>query len=298
VLQQKRFAGFAVRDTLRRKIRAGHDRYSIQERSRRRKAPKFGLDFAAASQSCPPSATSRPIMKRSAAALLLSATLLAACGAVQDTRAQTGDARTLIVSGLGEASAAPDLLTLSIGVETQGQTAAQALTRNNEQMRATIARLTEAGVAERDMQTSNLSVSPRYNYEARREGAPLLVGYVATNMLTVKLRDIAGAGALIDASVQDGATNLGGISFGFAEPEPLRRQAREAAVADARQKAEALARAAGVRLGPILRIQDGQAAPPPMPYMEARAVASDFATPIAAGESTLTAHVTLVYEIR
>jgi len=231
---------------------------------------------------------------------LAAAAALTACSASTSATAQAPapKSRTLVVTGQGEASAAPDLLTLTIGVETQADTATNALRQNNTQMQATIDRLKKSGVADKDMQTSNLSVNPRYNYEENRS-SPRIIGYSATNMLTVKLRDIATAGALIDQAVSDGANNLGGVSFGFADDKPLTVQARKNAVEDAKEKAAALAAAAGVTLGPILQIQDGYVSGPPMPYMDSRVMAMEAkGAPIAAGESTMSASVTLIYEIR
>jgi len=226
---------------------------------------------------------------------------LAACAAAPVASAETAPSargRTLIVSGYGEAAATPDILTLTIGVETEGDTAAAALQQNSARMAATIARLKERGIEARDMQTSNLSVHPRYQYIDNR--SPKVIGYAASNTLTVKLRKIADAGALIDAAVSDGANTVGGIRFGFADDMALLASARTAAVSDAREKAAALAKAAGVTLGPILQIQDGFAhSPPPTPYMDARAVAMEAKTPpVESGESTVSASVTLVYEIR
>jgi hypothetical protein len=206
--------------------------------------------------------------------------------------------RTLAVTGLGEAAAAPDQAMLQIGVQADGKTAAEALKAMTARMNATIARLKSGGIADKDMQTSGLSLNPRYNYETRPQN-PQIVGYTASNMLSVKLRDLSKAGTLIDAAVSDGANTLGGLSFGFANPKPLENEARADAVADAKSKAETLAKAAGVSLGPILQIQDGYAAPSPQPMYEARAMASDAkAVPIAPGESTLSASVTLIYEIK
>ena len=159
-------------------------------------------------------------------------------------------------------------------------------------------RLKKRGVAERDIQTANLSVNPRYDYETR-PGAPMLVGYAASNTLTVKLRDIDKAGAVIDETVKEGANTLGGLSFGFENADPLFDKARAAAVADARDRAELLAKAAGVELGPILQIREGVDAGGPVPVFDGRvAMAEAKSTVVAAGESTVTATVTLVYEIQ
>lgn len=224
------------------------------------------------------------------------AATLAACSAAPEARADDPTPRTIVVAGTGEAAAAPDLLTLSIGVETEADTAADALRRNNAQMQAAIDRLKKRGVAEKDMQTSNLSVNPRYDYEERR--APRIIGYTASNMLNVRLRDLDKAGAVIDEVVADGANRLNGLSFGFSNDSALLAKAREAAVADAREKAETLARAAGVSLGPLLQIQEGRAEAPIVVSGARMAMAEAKDVPIQAGETTVTATVTLVYEIR
>jgi hypothetical protein len=229
--------------------------------------------------------------------------LLSACGAPGATAQQLTTApvfapRTLTVSGLGEASGRPDMAILSIGVETRAPTAAEALKQNAAKMRATLDRLKKRGVAEKDMQTQNLSVNAVYDYETR-PGSPRIVGYQAANMLAVKLRDLDKAGAIVDEAVGDGANSLGGFSLTFADPDPVMNRARADAIADARGKAELYAKAAGVSLGPILQITDSIFfTPPPVPYME-RAMAADAkATPVVPGETTLSANVTLVYEIR
>lgn len=229
---------------------------------------------------------------------ILSIAALAAAGPAAAQPPMREPMRTLSVAGSGEASAAPDQATLTIGVEAEGKTAAEAVRLMTQRMSATLQRLKSGGVAERDVQTADLSVSPRYNYEGRQ--TPQVIGYTATNTVSVRVRDLGKAGALIDSAVQDGANTLSGLSFGFADAKPLENKARAAAVADARSKAETLAKAAGVSLGPILRIQDGFAASPePMPMMRMSATAAEAkAVPIAAGESTISATVTLVYEIR
>jgi hypothetical protein len=230
----------------------------------------------------------------------LAAAALAACSAAPQAHADDPvktPVRTIVVSGVGETLATPDLALLSIGVETQAATAAAALKQNGVQMRATIDRLKARGVAEKDMQTQSLSVSPRYKYD---EGgsSPRIIGYSASNMLSVKLRNLDTAGSIIDEAVGDGANTLGGLSFGFADDKPLMDRARTAAVEDARRKAELLAKAAGVGLGPVLQINDGYGAPPPIPMFDTREMAAAKSAPIVAGESTLSASVTMIYEIR
>ena len=232
-------------------------------------------------------------MKRILAA---AAILLAACTGAPGAAADNAFQRTLVVTGNGQASAPPDMATLSIGVETQAPTAAAALQANAVQMNAAIDRLKKDGIAEKDMQTSNLSVNPQYKYD--NNGAPpRIVGYAASNSLAVKLRDLSKAGAIIDNAVKDGANTLSGLSFGFADSSSLEAKAREDAVADARSKAATLAGAAGVSLGPIIQISEGSATPSPQPFVMARTMAAEKSTPVVAGESSISATVTLVYEI-
>lgn len=236
---------------------------------------------------------------RSLALPVLAAVSLAACSAAPGALAgDTAPLRTITVAGDGEASGVPDIAILSIGVETEGKTAAEALDKNAARMSAAIAKLKARGVAPKDMQTSSLSVGPRYDYS--NDGRPpRIVGYTANNSLTVKLRDLAKAGSIIDDAVGDGANTLGGVSFGFDDPKPLMNEARQAAVKDARAKAELYAAAAGVTLGPVLQINDGYASPPsPPPMMEMRVAAKAASTPIETGESAVNANVTMVFEIK
>ena len=254
--------------------------------------PRRASEFAA-------SFTELPMSKNLLAPL--AAAGLAACSAAPTASAEVARAatRTLIVTGAGEVSGAPDMALLSVGVETRAPNAAAALKENAMRMNATIARLKARGVAEKDMQTANLSVGPQYKYD-NTGNPPQIVGYQATNMLNVKLRDLAAAGSIIDEAVADGANSLGGLSFTFSDSRHLEDAAREAAVADARAKAQLLAKSAGVTLGPVLQIQDGFAAPPiPGPVYDVRAMSAEAkSTPVSVGESSVSANVTLVYEIR
>ncbi|MFC3085668.1 SIMPL domain-containing protein [Tabrizicola soli] len=197
------------------------------------------------------------------------------------------------VTGTGTVEAAPDVATLSIGVTTQGETAVAALAANSAAMEAVMARLAAAGVEARDMQTSNLSVNP--NWTGYDSGTPTISGYVAANLLTVTIRDLAGLGPVLDAAVQDGANTLNGLSFGFADPEPLLDEARKEAVADARARAELLAAAAGVKLGRILSISEGAPEGGPVPMYKAELAAAP--VPVAAGAMDVAASVTIFYEI-
>jgi uncharacterized protein len=200
-------------------------------------------------------------------------------------------ASTITVTGTGTSTAVPDMATLMIGVTTQGETAAVALTANSAAVEAVIARLTASGIEARDLQTSNLSINPNWSNTA--SGTSEIAGYVATNMLTVRVRSLDGLGVVLDAAVADGANTLNGLTFGLTAPEPALNDARKAAIADARSKAELLVTAAGMKLGRIVTITEGGAWTDPAPMFRESAAAP----PVAGGELGMTANVTVQYEM-
>ena len=224
----------------------------------------------------------------------------AACDGAPNVIGQSAPAssRTMTVSAVGDAAAEPDMAVFSIGVETEGPSAAVALRNNSANMRATIDKLKELGIEERDIQTSNLIVNPQYDYDTA-QNRPRLIGFLASNTVSAQLRDLDNIGAVLDESVQVGANKINSLSFAFAEPQPLYDEARREAIAKAKAQAELMSEAAGVRLGPILTIQDGHISTPmprtPMARME---VAFDQSVPVERGESMVTAGVTIVYEIQ
>ena len=210
------------------------------------------------------------------------------------TTASAEDAvRSISVTGTGTIEAAPDMATLMIGVTTQGKTAAEALAENSKATDAVIARLTASGIAARDMQTSNLSINP--NWTGYDSSTPTISGYVASNMLTVRVRALDTTGAVLDAAVADGANTLNGMTFGLADPEPAYKEARKEAVTDARAKAELLATAAGVKLGQVLSISDAGAMTDPAPMYRDAVAASP--VPVVGGELGLVASVAVTWEI-
>ncbi|MEX6633344.1 SIMPL domain-containing protein [Hyphococcus lacteus] len=226
------------------------------------------------------------------------AVLLTGCAAQDASAADASTpARTITVSGEGTASAVPDMTVINVGVQSDALTAADALRANSSNMSATIKKLKELGIADRDIQTSGLSLNPRYNYEKNRS-QPEVIGFTASNNVTVRLRDLSKAGSVIDQAVQSGANSLNGISFSFDEPKPLYEKARRNAVADAKAKAELLTDAAGVRLGRLITIQDGYSqAPSPKMYGARMEMAADSAVPMEAGESSVSATISMIYEI-
>lgn len=201
----------------------------------------------------------------------------------------------ITVTGEGTVEATPDIATVTLGVTTEGQTAAEAMAANATALTAVLDRLAAAGIEPRDIQTSNLSLNP--NWTGYDSGTPKISGYVASNLVTVRVRRIDTLGTVLDAAIADGANTLNGIAFGVAEPRPLLDEARKRAVADAAERAALLAEAAGVTLGPILSIAESGGMAGPMPMFRADA-AAEAPVPVAEGEIGLSANVTVVYEIQ
>lgn len=202
------------------------------------------------------------------------------------------------VTGEGTVEIAPDMATLNLGVTTEADTAAEALKANSEGLAAALARLKEAGVAERDIQTSGLTVNPNYIYPS--DGAqPKINGYIASNMVTVRVRDLSTLGPTLDGVVADGANTLNGVVFGLQEPDTTTDEARRRAVTDAQHKAALYAEAAGVKLGRIASIteQGNYGGPQPMMMAEAAMSKSGGSVPVASGELSVTSTVSIVYEI-
>lgn len=201
-------------------------------------------------------------------------------------------AAEITVTGEGQVNVAPDMASVMLGVTSEAATAGEAMAANSEQLATVLERLRAAGVEDRDLQTTGLSLNP--NWTQAEGEASKIAGYTASNMLTVRVRALDGLGGILDAAVQDGANTLNGVSFDLADPAPVMDEARKAAVADALARARLLADAAGVQLGEIVSINEGGASPnPPSPMyrMEASAV------PVAEGEITRSATVTIVFDI-
>jgi uncharacterized protein len=205
--------------------------------------------------------------------------------------------RRITVTGEGSVEAVPDLATVTAGVETQAPTASEALTANSVAMTAVFGVLEAAGIAREDVQTSQISLNPVWNHRPSAPDAPPQVtGYSASNLVTVRVRDIARLGAVLDAMGQAGANRIQGIGFAMSEPREQQDRARTLAVEDARAKAELLARTAGVTLGEVVSIAEaGRMGPPIM--MRAAAEDMAMAAPIAEGQVTLEARVDMVFAI-
>jgi uncharacterized protein YggE len=229
-------------------------------------------------------------MKTGFSALLAAAFFLAAGPAL------AADLRTISMAGHGVVKGAPDQVQVNAGVSTSAPTAAQALTANTARMRTVFAALEKMGVPAKNIQTINFSVSPQYTGGTNNE-RPRLTGYQVSNDVSVRLDDVAKLGAALDALVTAGANQMNGINFSIRDPDPLLTKARAEAIADAKLRAETYARAAGVTLGAIQSINEG-GVEPPRPMYKAMAMRADSSVPVAVGEESVTADVSVVWEIR
>ncbi len=196
------------------------------------------------------------------------------------------------MQGTGEVTAGPDMAHITSGVTTQAETAREALDANNAAMSNLVDVLTEAGIAERDIQTSNFTVQPQYVHSDERDAdgftrPPRISGYQVSNSVTVRVRELDDLGAVLDQAVTVGANTINNVSFDLSDPGDVLDEARRMALEDATRKAELYAEAAGVSLGRILNISE-RTGQPPRPMMRDMAVEAAYqsAVPVQSGELT------------
>lgn len=213
----------------------------------------------------------------------------------------------LTLSAEGRSTRTPDLAAFSAGVTSQGKTAGEALAINSAEMNKVVAALRKAGIADRDIQTSNLSLNPIYAPQRTLPNGevvppqPVIIGYQVYNTVNVRQRDLANYGRVIDTLVAAGANQVNGPSFEMDNPDAALDEARAQAMAKARDRANLYAKAAGLRVVRILSISEsGGYAPPPIMY--ARAAMADMAAPpppppVAPGELQMTANVSVLFEL-
>lgn len=199
--------------------------------------------------------------------------------------------RTISVTGEGKAVAKPDMATIHTGVVSQAATAKEALAANSKAMEAVLAELKKRSIAAEDVQTSQFNVNPMYKHDERGRTAPEVVGYQVTNQVRVRVRKLDRLGDVLDALVQAGSNQMSGISFGLNEQQSILDEARIEAIADARRRAELYAKAAGVGVGKVLKINEQNVRfPQPVAMGRSYAMAAE-AVPVAAGEEEF--HVTI-----
>lgn len=208
-------------------------------------------------------------------------------------------ATTLTLSSFGEARTAPDQAVITMGVTTQAPTAAEALAQNRIRMTAVIAAIRAQGVAERDIQTTNLDVQPQYFHGSNGREPPRITGYQVGNQVTVLVRNLARLGASVDAVVRSGANQIHGISFGLQNVEGRSDEARRRAIENVRRKAEIYAAAMGMRIVRLVNLSEsGGYTPRPMAQFARMEATTDAAsTPIQTGELQVRVDVTAVYEL-
>lgn len=204
----------------------------------------------------------------------------------------------LDVSATGLSTRTPDIATIEAGVVTTAPTAAAAMRENADRMTSMLAALRKTGVAERDIRTASLSLSPQYRYVQNQ--APVLTGYQASNQVSIRFRDIAKSGSVLDLLVQQGANNISGPTMSIDQPDAAMDEARRDAVARAKARATLYAEAAGLQVDRILVISEDGGALPPMPVaMRARAMMAQApVTEVVPGEQQLSANLSVRFLLK
>jgi uncharacterized protein YggE len=211
--------------------------------------------------------------------------------------AQTAETpRQISVSGTGRVDLPPDMAMVRIGVTHQNEDAGAAMQQTSDAVALMLERLAGLGIAARDVQTASLSLNPVWRDRPDQQGQPVPWGFEASNVVSLRLRDITMVGDVLDALVADGANRLDGLSFGLQDPEAAMDEARRLAVADARRKAALYAEAAGVGLGQVISLSEAGGGMPRPQMMEMAAMRAD-SVPVAAGELGVTATVQMMFAL-
>lgn len=223
--------------------------------------------------------------------------LPAAARAQQASITQAIAGTRLDIGAIGEVTRVPDIAIISAGVMTRSASARGAMQDAANRMARVRAALRRAGVADRDIQTSNVSLNPDYAYENNK--APRLVAYNASNQVSIRFRDVGKAGEILDALVAEGANSINGPSLVVDKPEAALDEARARAVTAGRARAELYARAMGMRVARVVAVSEsgGYAPPPPMPMM-ARAERDQSSTQIDPGEQKLQVSLQMTFELQ
>lgn len=244
------------------------------------------------------------------AALALTAVALPAAASAHDVSSGpvVAAGNTLLtLSAEGRSTRVPDLALFSAGVATSGKTAGEALAANAAKMNGVIAALKRAGIADKDIQTSNMSLNPVYADMSQQQArnpleqmVPPIIGYQVNNTINVKQRKLAEFGKVIDTLVTAGANQVNGPNFQMDNPDAALDEARTDAMKSARARANLYARAAGLKVVRVLTISENGGYAPPMPVMYAKAAMADREggpTPMAAGEVSLSSSVSVLFEL-
>ena len=228
--------------------------------------------------------------------ITLAAVLAGAAPQLASAQALNAGGTRLDVVATGEVTRVPDVARISAGVVTQAPTASAAIAQNGQQMAAVRAALRRAGIADRDIQTSTISLQPDYRYAEGR--SPELTGYRASNEVTVRFRDIANTGRILDALVAQGANQINGPMLMLDKPEQAMDEARAAALRTAQARADMYARALGKRVRRVLSVSEAGLAYQPIGRpMMAEMRQADALSKIDPGEQSVTVNLTVSFEL-
>jgi hypothetical protein len=209
---------------------------------------------------------------------------------------------TLSITATGDVTRAPDIAYINAGVQNEAKTAKEAMAANARNMAGVMKALKASGIADKDVQTSNFSLSPRYDYvkDSETTGRQILAGYTVSNQVTAKVSKLDKLGATLDALVSAGGNTVSDIRFALDNDKPSQDEARRLAIQAAVQRASLYAEAAGYKVARIVSINESFQSYDPQPkVMMARAMVADAApTPIASGELTFSASVTVLFELK
>ena len=233
-------------------------------------------------------------------AVLLGALLMSACGPATFVANPAAPQRLLSVTGSGTVTLTPDVAYLNIGVHTEMPTASAAVAANNTQTQQVIDAIQKSGVEAKDIRTTNFSIYPNVQYDPQTS-AKLGTTYVVDNSVYVTTHEISKLGDLLDATVSAGANSVNSIQFDVADKTAATKQARDAAVKDARTQAEELAAAAGLSLGNVHSVDFYNTVPGPVISAYGKGGGgggAEAAVPIQSGQLTLTVTVNMSYEIK
>jgi uncharacterized protein len=233
-------------------------------------------------------------------AILAAALLLTPGFAAAQAAPPQEQPRTLAVSAVGTLELEPEQGVITLAVESEATTAQAAAGANAQRMSQLMTALRRAGVQERHVRTVSYELRPEYARQERTQEPPRIVGYRAVNMVQVTVDTVARLGGIIDTAIGSGANRVANIRFQLRDPHAAHAEASAIAMRNARRQAEAIAAAAGERLGAPLSISTGGYMPPPSPMQYGRAemaMSMDVATPVEGGTLTVTAHVNVVYRL-
>ncbi len=231
--------------------------------------------------------------------LTISTIILFVLSACTTVSANPPQPNSISVSGIGTAKGSPDIAAVNIGVMTRNDDPSKAVSENNSKMNAIMGSMKELGIEAKDIQTTNFSIHAEQQYD--QKGKITNVTYVANNSVSITVRDLNKVGEVLGKSVSSGANNINGVSFSVSDPEKLQTQARDKAMANAKAKAEQMAKAAGTTIDKVMSIHENiyEVQPQPMARGLAVAQAADVSpVPVSGGQFEVSVQVSVVYIIK